>query len=69
MTDISCSAQHLEFVDLESRFGKENAISILRTLEQFEGVIEARVVKLSLEDRLRNVFYLMKDNLRFQTRH
>jgi hypothetical protein len=59
----------IEFVELESRFGRENALAILRTLEQFEGVREERVANLSHEDRLRNVFSVMKDNSRAQTRH
>jgi hypothetical protein len=69
MHEFSQSIQPIEFIELESRFGKENAVAILRTLEQFEGVIEERVTKLSFEDRLKNVFSLMKDNLRTQTRH
>lgn len=59
----------LEFSDLESRFGRDNAFSILRTLEQFEGISEIRVSKLSHEERLKNVFALMKENMRYQTRH
>ena len=59
----------LDFFDLESRFGLDNARTILRTLEQFEGISELRVVKLSYEDRLRNVLAAMKENIRFQTRH
>ncbi len=59
----------LEFTDLETRFGRDSAFSILRTLEQFEGVLEERVSKLSFEDRLKNVIRLMKENIRVQTRH
>ncbi|MDP9126833.1 MAG: hypothetical protein M3N08_01045 [Pseudomonadota bacterium] len=59
----------IDFADLETRFGKDNAFAILRTLEQFEGVLEARVAKLSWEERLQNVFALMKENMRYQTRH
>ena len=59
----------LDFADLEDRFGRDNAFAILRTLEQFEGVLEARVAKLSWEERLQNVFALMKKNIRYQTRH
>jgi hypothetical protein len=59
----------VEFNDLETRFGRDNAFAILRTLEQFEGVAEMRVAKLPCEERLRNVFRLMKDNLRYQTQH
>ncbi|MDR3450676.1 MAG: hypothetical protein P4M15_13200 [Alphaproteobacteria bacterium] len=59
----------LEFVELEARFGEDNARAILRTLEQFEGISEIRVAKLSYADRMRNVMAAMKDNIRFQTRH
>jgi hypothetical protein len=69
MNNVSRSMQTIEFVELETRFGKENAVAILRTLEQFEGVREERVARLSHEDRLRNVFCVMKDNMRCQTRH
>lgn len=69
MSDGSQHSEGLNFLELESRFGQENAFTILRTLEQFEGVIEARVSKLSYEDRLRNVFRLMKENMQYQTRH
>lgn len=69
MSDGSQTNEGLDFIELESRFGHENAFTILRTLERFEGVIEARVSKLSYEDRLRNVFRLMKENMQYQTRH
>lgn len=59
----------IDFAELEDRYGHENACAILRTLEQFEGVKEADVAKFSWQDRLRNVFDLMKDGIRFQTRH
>lgn len=59
----------IDFCELENRYGHENACAILRTLEQFEGVKEADVAKFSWEDRLRHVFDLMKDGIRFQTRH
>ena len=59
----------LDFVELEDRFGLDNARAILRTLEQFEGISERRVARLSPDDRLRNVISAMKDNIRYQTRH
>ncbi len=59
----------VEFSDLELRFGRENAFAILRTLEQFEGVSESLVTKLSWEERLQNVFALMQESMRYQTRH
>jgi hypothetical protein len=59
----------LEFKELEDRYGHENACAILRTLEQIEGVQEADVAQFTWQDRLKNVFELMKDGLRFQTRH
>ena len=64
------STNPIEFADLENRFGRDNAIAILRTLEQFEGVREERVAALPVEERLRNVFRLMRENARYlQTRH
>ncbi|MFY9288150.1 MAG: hypothetical protein WAO98_06575 [Alphaproteobacteria bacterium] len=69
MGDMDLTPTSLEFNELESRFGRDNAISILRTLEQFEGIVEARVTRLSNEDRLKNVFRLMRENMRYQTRH
>ncbi len=60
---------NMEFAELEERFGRENAFAILRMLEQFEGIVESKVNKLSYEERLRNVFTLMHDNMRYQTRH
>jgi hypothetical protein len=67
MSNLNQSA--LQFADLEGRFGRDNACAILRTLEQFEGVLEERVARLSFEERLTNVFRLMKENMRIQTRH
>ena len=69
MTNAIQSTNPIEFADLENRFGKENAITILRALEQFEGVREERVMALPVEERLRNVFRLMKESARQQTRH
>lgn len=57
------------FQELEERYGHENACSILRTLEQFEGIREEEVATFSWQDRLSNVFDLMKEGLCFQTRH
>jgi len=59
----------IEFKELENRFGRDSAFAILRTLEQFEGIHETLVTNLSFEDRLKNVFQLMKENMRYQTRH
>ena len=59
----------LELFDLESRLGRDSALAVLRVLEQFEGVLEAKVVNLSYEERMQNVLRLMKENMRFQTRH
>lgn len=69
MSDLSIDDCPLVFSELETRFGRDNAFSILRTLEQFEGVVEARVSNLSFEERLENVFQMMKENIRYQTRH
>jgi hypothetical protein len=69
MRNEALTFTHLDFVDLKTRFGLDNARAILRTLEQFEGIAEIRVAELSYEDRLRNVMSAMKDNIRFQTRH
>ncbi|HEU0118826.1 MAG TPA: hypothetical protein VFR09_09360 [Alphaproteobacteria bacterium] len=69
MENVETSIGTLDFTDLETRFGRDNAFTILRTLEQFEGVVESRVSNLSFEDRLQNVFRLMKENMRYQTRH
>jgi hypothetical protein len=59
----------IEFDELEDRYGHENACAILRTLENFEGVKEAEVAQFSMQDRLHHVFDLMKEGMRFQTRH
>lgn len=59
----------LNFTDLETRYGQEQAYAILRVLEQFEGVQEEWVAKMSREDRLDNVFRLMSENILYQTRH
>jgi hypothetical protein len=69
MNDGNQGFAPVDFLDLESRFGKDNAFAILRTLEQFEGVMETHVAKLPFDERLRNVLRLMKENTRFQTRH
>ncbi len=69
MDSENISFENLDFVELEDRFGLDNARAILRTLEKFEGISEIRVAKLSYEDRLRNVMSAMKDNIRYQTRH
>ena len=67
--DIGLDTTPLAFCDLETRYGRSNAIAIVRTLEQFEGVMQERVVNLSFEDRLENVMRLMGENIRYQTRH
>jgi len=59
----------LDFVELEHRFGLDNARAILRTLEQFEGIAATVAADQSYSDRMQNVLSAMKDNLRFQTRH
>ncbi len=69
MNQVSQHVSPVEFMDLQSRFGHDNAFAILRTLEQFEGVNESFATKLPTDERLRNVFRLMKENLRYQTRH
>ena len=69
MQSDSFKFDSLDFLELEDRFGLDNARAILRTLEQFEGISEIRVTTLSYEERLRNVISMMKDNMRFQTRH
>ena len=69
MNNVNQGIASVEFMDLESRFGKDNAFTILRTLEQFEGVMETQVARLPFDERLRNVLRLMKENTRFQTCH
>lgn len=59
----------LRFDDLETRYGRVHAVAILKTLERFEGVREERVTKLSCDERLKNVFRVMKESMRYQTRH
>jgi hypothetical protein len=59
----------MDFIELEERFGLDNARAILRMLEQFEGIAEPYVADLSDTDRMRNVMSVMKDNNRYQTRH
>lgn len=67
--NVNMTIAALEFCELETRFGRESAFAILRTLEQFEGIVEARVAKLPAEERMKNVFRLMRENMRHQTRH
>ncbi len=70
VTDVIHSEiEPIDFSELESRYGHESAFAILRVLEQFEGVIESHVTQLSFEERMENVFRLMRDNMRYQTRH
>lgn len=69
MKDSAASFGDLSFFELQDRFGLDNARSILRTLEQFEGILEHHVAELSEEDRLNNVISTMKDNINYQTRH
>ncbi|MDR3424532.1 MAG: hypothetical protein P4M13_05565 [Alphaproteobacteria bacterium] len=69
MKNNTFAFESLDFVELEDRFGLDNARAILRTLEQFEGIPELCVSRLSDEDRLRNVMSAMKENIRYQTRH
>ena len=69
MQNDTMRLESLNFLDLEDRFGIDNARAILRTLEEFEGISEIRVAKLSYAERLQNVMSAMKDNVRFQTRH
>jgi len=59
----------VQFSELEDRYGRDSAYAILRTLEQFEGVYEQQVTNFSFEERLQNVLQLMKDGMRYQTRH
>lgn len=69
MSDLNLSSGSIDFADLRTRFGHDSALVILRTLEQFEGIVESRVSKLPVEERMKNVFRLMKENMRYQTRH
>ncbi len=59
----------LDYGDLEDHYGKENAEAILRLLEQFEGIPEARVRNMPQARRLENVLKAMSENLLYQTRH
>lgn len=59
----------MNFNDLETRYGYEAALMIIKTMEQFEGIVESRVARLSPEHRLENVLRVMGENLRPQTRH
>lgn len=59
----------MNFDDLETRYGYEAALVIVKTLEQFEGILESRVSRLPPEIRLENVLRVMGENLRPQTRH
>ncbi|MDD3287705.1 MAG: hypothetical protein PHX43_01685 [Alphaproteobacteria bacterium] len=59
----------VKFVDLEARFGSDNARTILQTLEKMEGVYEELVADLSMEARLENVFRIISDSASYQTRH
>jgi hypothetical protein len=56
-------------VDLEDRFGFDNARSILRTLERVEGISDSSAFGLSCHERLRKVMSIMKDDVRHQTLH
>lgn len=59
----------LPYEDLVMRYGCHDAQVILKSLEQFEGIREEFVSGLSNEERLRNVFRMMSENLHYQTRH
>ncbi len=69
MTKFVSPNEPMAFDDLEARFGAETAYVILRTLEEFEGISFVHVAGLTPEDRLKNVFAVMRENLRYQTRH
>jgi hypothetical protein len=69
LSELDAPHVPLAFSDLETRFGRDNACTILRTMEQFEGIREALVARMSPEERLANVLKTMKENLRTQTRH
>lgn len=68
-TTATMSQAQMNFSDLEMRYGYDAAVAIVKTLEQFEGVVESRVSRLSPEMRLENVMKLMSENVRPQTRH
>lgn len=59
----------MNFSDLEVRYGYDAAMMIVKTLEQFEGIVESRVARLPPEIRLENVLRVMSENLRPQTKH
>ena len=59
----------LNYRELEDHYGKENAEAILRLLEQFEGISEAKVKHMPQAKRLENVFKAMTENMLYQTRH
>jgi hypothetical protein len=59
----------MPFDDLVTRYGSSDATIILKALERFEGIREDYVKGLSNEERLRNVFRVMSENLQYQTRH
>ncbi len=59
----------MEYAELEDKYGKDNAQSILRLLEQFEGISEMATKNMSQEKRLANVFRAMTENMLYQTRH
>ncbi len=63
------SIEPLHFFELEQRFGRDNASSILRMLEQFEGIHKDQVAHLTPEQRFENVVRAMTDNMLYQTRH
>ena len=69
MQNGSMALEGLNFFDLEDRFGLDNACAILRTLEEFEGISEVRVAKLTYAERLQNVMSAMKDSVSLQTQH
>ncbi len=59
----------VQFSDLEMRYGVENTCVIVQTLEQFEGISEARVKNLSYAERLQNVLFAMGEGTRYRTMH
>ena len=59
----------MPFDDLVTRYGASHADLILKSLERFEGIREDYVKNLSPDERMRNVFQLMTENMAFQTRH
>lgn len=63
------SGKPLRFAELEERFGRENADTILLTLERLEGVREHKVGHMTAEQRLSNVLALMAENFTSGTKH